>query len=146
KSKNIIHSVRIQLKMILSLILGHYLFYFMANRNSKLSTFLSNLGSIETFYSWLGDSYSRDLLIKLLSRKILSGSSHLPPLMNVQYEREAYEQANQLLKSSTSISVLTTETQLPLSLFDLDAVGYTISAELHQMNVASTFILEQYRY
>jgi FkbM family methyltransferase len=148
KPVNRLHALRIQVVSLAYKILGHQFFHLWALKNANLRDFLSHfdIDALEKLYVVLGDEYSKDLLIKLMARKMVPGAFYLAPLMDKQQEQAAFEQAEGFAKNRATYTVSLGDQTMVLDLYDLSPLGYEINAYMHPANVTCTFMFEQYRY
>lgn len=143
---NLMHALRIHIKIVLYRVLGIRLLPLLARKNKSIRTYLAKFSTLEELHSWLGDDYSKKLLIKLISRRMLGGVSLLDPLMDTRDEDIALESARKLIVTNSSNTVMMGKSPLILDFYDLSPLGYDLKAHLHPLNVTCTFIFEQYRY
>jgi len=142
------HALRLQITVLSYAILGHRYFYIWARKNPKLRAFLDyfDLEVLHELSTWMGDDYSKQLLIKLMARKMLHDSVHLDHVIDNLKVKVAHEQAEGLVKKPETYSVSLGDHSWVLNFYDLSSIGYPLCAHLHRSNVACTFMFEQYRY
>jgi len=143
------HAFRLKVASLSYKILGSRYFDVWARKNARLRTFLDNhfdIDALEELDSWLGDDYSKQLMIKLMARKMLHDSPYLEPLMDIQQEKAAFEKADTLVINRDTNSASLGKKSWVLNFYDLTSIGYPLSAHMIQGYVVCTFMFEQYRY
>lgn len=145
KPMNWRQSVRLYVKLLAAQILKDNLLYLLQYKNDELRYFLNHLEELRSVYSWLGDDYSKSLLLQLIIRKI-PGFQHFTSLIDESSERKRFEHASTLIIEEGTHNSLMGATTFRLGLYNLFDIGYSIHAYMHQMNVVWTFMSEQYRY
>ena len=148
KPVNALHALRIQVAGLAYKILGHRYFHIWARKNPNLRAFLAHfdIDALEQVYGWMGDDYSKNMLIKLIARNMVPGTFYLAPLMDVQQEKAAFEKAEALAKNRDTHTVSLGDQNMVLGLYDLSSIGYALSAHMHPANITCTFMFQQYRY
>lgn len=148
KPVNALHALRIQIVSLAYKLFGYRFLYVWALKNPTLRAFLKcfDLSALETLYNWLGDDYSKQMLIRLVARKMVPGAFFLAPLKDLQQEQSATDRAESLSKTRATHSIQLGDQQMVLDLYDLSSIGYPLTAYMHPANVTCTFMFEQYRY
>lgn len=125
-------------------LLRRYFFTLFQKRFPKLELYKSNIDKLDLLYSWLSDDYSKNILPRVLARKIL-GYRFLPPLIDLEAEDEKFKTAENIALEK-DVSNFSGNTNFPIHLFDLKVINYNITAYMNPMNVVWTFLSEQYQY
>jgi FkbM family methyltransferase len=110
----------------------------------KLEFIFINSNQIEETYNLLENDSSRNLMVDLLLYRVLGSDKVRLPLNNPTYWNNFNVIQHQLLEKSNSFAVKSLSGQL--NLYKLDDIGFPLSLHAHPLNIACTFMLEQYCY
>jgi FkbM family methyltransferase len=147
KPVNFFHAVRLNIARLAYRLLGHQYLLIWARKNAQLQTALEyfDVDSLDELASWLGDDYSRQMLSKLMGRKLFQGLTKPEPMIDTEKDNAAIERVKDLIKTPNTYS-RTGTTSYVLNFYDLSRIGYELCLHMYQATVKCTFIYEQYRY
>lgn len=147
KPVNLFHAIRTTIPRLAYKVFGYRL-YGWTGKNANLRAAIKHFDvkGLEELASWLGDDYSKQILIKLMVRNLFQGLVPFEPIVNRQAENAARERAKELIKKPGTYTVKMDEVPWTLNFYDLSSIGYPLSAHIHHTNITCTFLFEQYRY
>jgi len=145
ESDSWLRSLVLQVLLIAVRIMGRNLFFILRFRYNSLNYFLFNLDKLRLLHTWLADTYSQTLLIKVVVRRIL-GQAYLQPLIDENEETMRFSRAKSLILEASTRIINMGSTDFHLNYYDLTTIGYPLKLHIHEMNVVWTFMSEQYHY
>ncbi len=113
------------------------------NQAAKLFRLYDVIQKISFLHNLLADAYSKNLLVSLLSFRILGWRKIKLPTNNSSYWKNK-ALADSIAKNQVSCESKTTN--LKLSHFDLNQIGWPITLNYNANGILKTFLLKQYEY
>ncbi|MRS09186.1 FkbM family methyltransferase, partial [Bacillus anthracis] len=113
------------------------------NTQNEKEEIVKHLQGLEELYFNLNDSFSKELLIKLLTFRLLGNHKVKMPLNTIDYWKQRKSIPN-LIHSSETLQ--TNYHNWTLQLFDLTPLKYNLRLFYVPMGISATFLDKQYEY